>query len=421
MIRNFTIILRFYKMAYKKFESSKILKSENPFPDTRASSINNGVFVREILNKYELDPDTNTAVEYGLLKKVNEHFHNTRSSDGKYKPTHLLILAEYGQGKTLSLRCIQDKIFSSSYDVLISRGVGNDSKTILNNSNSYTTDLLQKLNEALAELINKRFSQNRDVLDSINTCDDAQNLLLQYDDAFDKLNTRVFVFLDELDKLLDVNATDEIRQQQESFLGELKNIGDCCKKSISLWVSGTPNCLAIMDTIGRDYKERFDPPIRSTFNEEDTIKYINKKCIQKVQLISYVPFTNDVKREIFKYSKGKIRDVNLLCKELWNMAADKKIRIDLKNWKNYIKSKFQEPIKEIFGFETTDAQIELISRLVVNDKIGIISIFHKKSNKIKNELKKIIGNNGQLITKIERSYKLDKTIKDNIKKTVFGG
>ena len=94
-------------MSYKKFDSSKILKSENPFPSTRATSICNGTFIREIFGNYLFDIDVQTSVKCGLLKKLIEHYESSKESDGKYKPcragerTGFTSLGLYRRGRGL--------------------------------------------------------------------------------------------------------------------------------------------------------------------------------------------------------------------------------------------------------------------------------------------------------------------------------
>ena len=409
-------------MAYRRFDSNNIRKSENPFPNTRAASICNGTFIREVCGKYNLDADAQTAVEYGLLKKLLEHYNNSKGQDGKYKPSHLLILADYGQGKTLALRYLQDKIYTSSYDVIVSKSVSNDAQTLLDNENTFIHHVLSSLKDAYIELIHKHFTSQVNLLDNIAEEDEAQNQFLFYDKAFSDLNTRVFIFLDELDKIFEVEALSGLESKQKSFLEELKIIADCCKKSISLWVAGTPQCLGTINNFGRDYKERFDTTIRSTFNEKDTINYINKKCVQKLQYVGYIPLTNEVKKEIFKYSYGKIRYINLFCKELWNIAADEKIKIDMSHWKTYIKSKFEEPIKEVFGNAITYSQIELLSKLISKDKVSCYEIYINKNNRTKQEIQGFINSNlgNENLIKINKSYKLNTNLKNQIISNLFG-
>ncbi len=408
-------------MSYKKFDSSKILKSENPFPSTRATSICNGTFIREIFGNYLFDIDVQTSVKCGLLKKLIEHYESSKESDGKYKPCHLLILADYGQGKTLALRYLQDKIHATSYDVIISKSISNEATIYLNNENAYLQYVLKQLKEAYVELINNYFPNKSSLLDNIKDTEEAQYQLMFFDNAFALIDTRVFICLDELDKILEVNYPQGIEINQKSFLEELKIIAECCKKSISLWIAGTPQCIGVINQFGRDYKERFDT-IMSTFNEEDTIKYINKKCTQKLKYIGYIPFTNDVKKEIFKYSYGKIRYVNSFCKDLWNISSDEKIKIDINKWKTYIKTKFEEPIKVLFGNNVRYSQIELLSKLISKDKVSSIEIYLNKNLREKQEIQNFIDKNieNQNIVKIKRSYKLNSNIKEQLVNKVFG-
>jgi len=109
-------------MAYKSFDISKIRKTDNPFSNTRASSIEDGIFIRgaEIEDNIFI-PSTKKAVKIGLINDVEKIYNDIIESS---KPRHVLILADYGQGKSFSIKYIQDKIYELHADPIISYSIG---------------------------------------------------------------------------------------------------------------------------------------------------------------------------------------------------------------------------------------------------------------------------------------------------------
>lgn len=403
-------------MALKKFNPSKISKNNNPFPSNRAVAIVNGTYIKELQGTYSLVPESRTAIKIGLLQRLCSHYDNNKDDNGRYKPSHLLILADYGQGKTLSLRYMQEEIFSKTYDVLISYSIGNNAISILEEQNKFIKNVLKDLLDALTNLSENKYPSIKTDLDDISTDESFSTLLQLYDNIFNKIDTQVYIIVDELDKVLTASNSTTM---QKSFLEEIKMIADSCNKAISLWIAGTPNCEIIINNLGRDYIQRFLPPIKSTFNLDQTIEYIDKKCVQILTYKGYIPYTNEVKKEIFKYSNGNIRNIDYICKELWNISAEKKIRIDKKEWKKYISAKLDEPIKEKFGIEISNNQLDVIASLIVNDKISLATLKKGKTNKAKQEIITILENNINF-KKVSRSYRLNNDIRNELKNKILG-
>lgn len=404
-------------MTLKKFSPSKISKNNNPFPNSRAVALVGGIYIKELSGTYELVPEARTAIKTGLLRKLYNHYEKNKDDNGRYKPSHLLILADYGQGKTLSLRYMQEEIISKTYDVLISYSIGNNAICILEEQNKFLKTVLKDLYEAIKKLNEKKYPNIKTDLDNIPIDANFSTLLQLYDNIFNKIDTRVYIIIDELDKVL--TPTNAV-VMQKSFLEEIKIIADTCNKAISLWIAGTPNCEIIINSLGRDYIQRFLPPIKSTFNMDETIEYIDKKCTLILTYKGYIPFTNDVKKEIFNYSSGNIRNIDYICKELWDACSEKNTKIDKKEWKKYISEKLNEPIKEIFGINIKNSQLDAISSLVVNSKVSLATLKKGKTNKEKLEIISLLENN-ENFKKINRSFRLDNDIKNSLKKKIFGG
>lgn len=404
-------------MALKKFNPSKISKNNNPFPNSRAVAIVNGIYIKELLGSYELVPETRTAIKIGLLHRLYNHYEKNKDDNGRYKPSHLLILADYGQGKTLSLRYMQEEIFSKTYDVLISYSIGNNAISILEEQNKFIKNVLKDLHNTLTKLAENKYPDIKTDLDNIPDDENLLTLLQLYDNIFNKINTQVYIIVDELDKIL---TASDATVMQKSFLEEIKMIADSCSKAISLWMAGTPNCEIIINSLGRDYIQRFLPPIKSTFNMNETIEYIDKKCTQILTYKGYIPYTNEVKKEIFKYSNGNIRNIDYICKELWDACSEKNARIDKKEWKKYISEKLNEPIKEIFGIEITNNQLNVITLLIVNDRVSLTTLNKGKTNRAKQEILSLLENNDSF-KRINRSYRLDNDVKNELKKKILGG
>ena len=114
--------------------------------------------------------------------------------------------------------------------------------------------------------------------------------------------------------------------------------------------------------------------------------------------------------------------MNSFCKDLWNISSDEKIKIDINKWKTYIKTKFEEPIKVLFGNNVRYSQIELLSKLISKDKVSSIEIYLNKNLREKQEIQNFIDKNieNQNIVKIKRSYKLNSNIKEQLVNKVFG-
>lgn len=359
-----------------------IKKTNNPFQSTRSNAISSGVFIRTDAD-YQLGTETNDAVNIGLKKELSAEQQNiVETSD----PRHLMILAEFGEGKSFSLKCIQDELYCKYDYPFIGIVLGNDASFYnedIEDGEPLLIQIVQYLKNAYEKLPLNIYPTKDDIkikysLDSDNS---VERVLENYDHAFKDLECMVFIFIDELDKIfIDPIITDSNRVK---FLNNLKTLTDIFTQSVSLWCAGTNNVEAYISSRQEDYMQRFSL-VRSIFNYEDTLTYVRKKC--KKEMKGCIPFARGVIKKIHETTSGNLRLLNSCCYDLWSVAANQKSNITMNDFFEYLKTKLRVHILDSYP-NISNILIDAISRTIVYNKLSIQQInklYHSKSANIKN-------------------------------------
>ena len=393
-----------------------IKKTNNPFQSTRSNAISSGVFIRMAAD-YQLGTEANNAVNIGLKKELSTEQQNIIATNN---PRHLMILANFGEGKSFSLKCIQDALYCEYYYPFIGIILGNDTSFYNEDTDDGAPLLIQivkYLKDAYESLPLDIYPTKDEIkikylLDHDNS---VERILENYDKAFKELECVVFIFIDELDKIfIDKIITDPYKIK---FLNNLKTLTDIFTQSISLWCAGTNNVEAYISSRQEDYMQRFHP-ISSIFNYEDTLAYVRTKCRKEVN--GPLPFAQTVIKIIHKVTSGNLRLLNSCCYDLWGIAAEQKHNITLNDFFEYLKTKLRVHILSSYP-NISDILIDAISRTIVYDKLSIQQInklYHSKSANIKNffsdqdQQKKFI--------KQAKSYKMSDNLRISFLRKVVG-
>ena len=105
-------------MSYKQFNPDLIEIRKNPFSSTRSSSISNGVFIKGIETGYgSYVAETEIPVYVGMLKNLKSKLKTIEDSES---PQHVMIFADYGQGKSFAMKIIQDEIIKNYNGLMVS-------------------------------------------------------------------------------------------------------------------------------------------------------------------------------------------------------------------------------------------------------------------------------------------------------------
>lgn len=102
----------------RTFDPSLIEIRNNPFSSTKSESIADGIFMKELISGGDdYIPSTSSLIHIGISAQL---FDKVNAIEGSKTPQHILILAEYGQGKSFSLKKVQDKIYIDFNGAIIS-------------------------------------------------------------------------------------------------------------------------------------------------------------------------------------------------------------------------------------------------------------------------------------------------------------
>lgn len=394
----------------RTFEPDQITIRNNPFSSTKSVSIVDGVFMKDLKNNCVYISNTDPCVDIGIIKKLQDKIEEIETAKS---PQHIFVLAEYGQGKSFSLKRIQDKIFINYNAAIISYSIGGNNENLKGENNFFQDKIMEDV-EFLFQNLDERLYTNKETIDrkyQLTSADKTFHQFLEaYDNAFSELNILVYVFIDELDKIVISSISDE---KISRFLEDLKLIGDTCGKAISLIVAGTPNCLVKINQLSIDYGQRFDKVESNYLTIDQTTEYISKKCLSKLKYVGYFPFEKNVIKQIHSVANGNIRRIESICRDLWFIASREKTKINITRLHRYIKEKLFEPIKTIFESTINNNVIDFVSDLFLhNSKMGINNVKklpYRKQKEIESFL-----NSTDLIKKVSFSYIMMNDLKEKI-------
>jgi hypothetical protein len=385
----------------RSFDSSLITVRNNPFANSRARAIEDGVFMKELL---EQNPpyisNTDPYIQIGIINKLMEKI--KQIEEGQVAQ-HILILGEYGQGKSFSLKVIQDELYINYNSAIISYSIGGNSAAIIQDDHYFQERIMEDI---------ERLFQNLDpALYSMKTSIDQRyqlsaspgrtfhQFLTAYDHSFGDLQIQVYIFIDELDKVVLSTAGDS---KISNFLENLKLIADICNHSISLIVAGTPNCLVKMNQVSIDYAQRFDIVENNFLTLDNTFIYITRKCATKLSHVGYYPFNRQVIKIIYSITEGNIRKIEAVCRELWLRCARDHCKIDLNYLDGFLQEKLFEPILNIMP-SINNPTVKFIATCFINQ--GRISKSNLKNypQRARQEIQNLISVNEDFRT-VKSSY-----------------
>jgi len=394
------------------FDPSLIEIRLNPFSSTRSSSISEGVFMKDLLNSIEYFINPDTEIDIKILHELKLKLSDIES--GK-SPQHILVLGEYGQGKSFSLKKIQDDIYKNYNGAIISIPIGMNFISV----DQFEEKLIEDIEELFENLDTTLYTDKENIRSKFSLTTKPKTFrqsIDAYDKAYKELNILVYIFIDELDKIV-------ISEMPESdirvFLEKLKLIGDTCSKSISLLIAGTPNCLIKMDLLSVDYSQRFDKIECNFLSSEETVDYITKKCFIKLKYVGNHPFNLQVKKQIHFLAEGNLRKIETICRELWNYSFRKRTKITTTELHNFLYEKLIEHIKNTLGINATNNLVLFVLLLFINKGQKNVRYFKVKLKP--NQFKEIDNfvSNHLYIKKINQTYFLDKSIIDSLANKLF--
>lgn len=417
-------------MARKKFDSSLIKTANNPFPQIRAKAIHDGIAIRDggdeisvaggkkkIADGYIPDTDGVNFVDIGLHKSLQSKFKNIIASN---TPEPILILADFGHGKSGAIKQIQDTIISRYYYPIISIAISSSASRYLESKEDI---LLRDIINYLAQTYNALpvdVYTNKDAVKTKYKLDEETTqytkTIQTFDTAFKELGCLVFIFIDELDKITTYTDSSNkgLDNNKKVFIENLKTIAETCRESVSLWVAGTNNVDFFISELGDDYLQRFTKVENNNFTKTDTLTYINEKSLKVVGYYGYIPIKKNVIEKIHTLAKGNIRRINCICKELWNLSAIMRKQIGIQEYNEFICEKLKEPIKRLFP-DADNIHIKFLAELVSYEKVSRLLINHYKSSK---KVYDYIKTQPDKIKQVDRSYKLDDSLKQKLLESV---
>ena len=384
----------------KAFNPSLIEIRNNPFSSTKSVSISTGSFLKDSKSHDTYIPHTDSGINMGLIKKLKEAIAVVEESKG---PNHILILAEYGQGKSFTLKKIQDEIFINYHSGLISYSIGGNYQVVEGDDEGFRSLLMEDIEQLFEDIDEDLYTNKEAVRTKYGLANDKNfsQFLAAYDKAFSELNILVYIMIDELDKIVISELTES---KVRIFLEDLKSIGDNCSRAISILIAGTPNCLVKMDTLSIDYSQRFRIIEDNFFTPEETAKYVSEKCHSKLTYSGHYPFENRVRKKIFDLTDGNIRRIESICRDMWNFAAREKKKIDNTLFNKYYKTRLFEIVKNTQPPGTSKVIIDfLVDIFVAGGKIGIGAYLTVRSAPKKRVITEFVSANS-LILRSNRSF-----------------
>jgi hypothetical protein len=398
----------------KKFFPDLIEIRNNPFSSSKSTAITDGIFMKDIVGISDVFiPLTLESVNVGLIISLSKKLQDIEDSK---KPQNILVLGEYGQGKSFSLKKIQDEIYTKHNGAIVSYSIGGNASVLREETDYFNKKIMSDI-ESLFNALDPTLYINKDTIDqkySLTT--DAigktfHQFLNSYDNAFQELGITVYIFIDELDKIVTSDASESIIK---IFLEDLKLIADTCGKSISLIIAGTQNCLVKMNNLSVDYSQRFDVVESSYLTRQETFDYISKKCSSKVDYVGYHPFDNESKNLIYSLTGGNIRKIEVLSRELWFYSSRNKVKITRQEFTKFMQIRLFETIKNILGKTASNHQISIVIELYLKKgRIGITTLSKRLSKSKFKEIKDLFEQ-GTVLTVIGKSYQLSESVNELI-------
>lgn len=402
----------------RPFDISKIKITDNPFANKRATYIPTGVFIRdtEIEGKI-FTPNLKPVIKTGLIKKLEEYYEEVVKTS---EPKDLIILADFGQGKSFAFRYIQEKIITKHSDPLISISISEHATEILSNNTFFIELIINKLKVAFDNIDEEGYPEKNSLKETLNL--DSENkpeyLLEILNKAFKILKIRVYIFIDELDKI--IVKRDYSIENKRVFLGWLKAISEIGQDSFSVWLAGSKTCQAlIVRQIGQDYLERFENIPSYSLTIDETKYYIEQKCLEVIDYKGEIPFDNYTIKAVHYLTDGKIRYIEGLCRNLWNYSVRKQSQINKILFKQYMKTELIEPTKGVLGNDIDSDIISIIIEFIIEGKMSLTKVFQGFSNRKKAKIREYIESTN-VIRPIDRSYNIDEIYKDRILKEFLG-
>lgn len=388
----------------------------NPFPSTRSVAISDGIYMRDLKDdKGKYESNAEPYVEIGfilkLLKKIEE-------IEKAKSPQHLLIMGEYGQGKSFALKKLQDTLYNKYNGGIIGFSIGISVDDLLADTDFFPNRVMENIEDLFTLLDEELYIEKSRIEIKYNFSEEKTliQFLQDYDKAFKDLNILVYIFVDELDKIIISGAPDV---KIKHFIETLKTIGDSCNKSISTIIAGTTNCLFKMDQLSIDYAQRYDKIEFDYLTKEECKFYINEKCKTKLKYSGYCPFDTWVKKQIYRLTSGNVRKVEILCRKLWIYAAQKQAKIERRNFTKFLKELLYERLKSLIGRESTDNLINFVVLIYEsNGALGVKSATRNLSRSKITEVNRFVER-GLIVDKVRQTYKLKIEVIETIQQTIF--
>lgn len=400
----------------RSFDPTLITIRNNPFPTARAKSIEDGIFMKHLIDPaHPYISNTDPYIPIGIISRLLEKIKEIEEAKTSQ---HVLILGEYGQGKSFSLKVIQDELYVNYNSAIISYSIGGNASSIIQNEEYFQERIMEDI-ERLFQAIDSSLYTEKHSIDhkyklSTGSGRTFHQFLKAYDNVFSDLQIQVYIFIDELDKIILSTTGDN---KIIIFLENIKLIADICDKSISILAAGTPNCLLKMNQLSIDYAQRFDPIENNFLTLDNTIAYINKKCASKLTHVGYYPFTKQVIRKICSLSQGNIRKIEIICRDLWISCFRDHIKVDLKYLNKLLQKKLFEPILKIFP-PINNKTVEFIATLFING--GRLPKVHMTEYPLKNqqEINTFLSST-EKIRVIKKSYVMSTDLMSQIGDSLF--
>lgn len=402
-------------MISKSFSPSLIQLPLNPFSSTKAVSISDGVFVGDDGTAGLIQEITHTPLSKMLVKTYDNIIES-----GKIE--HVLLLADYGQGKSFSISHIQNRIISSLKYPIISISISEGAQEYVSEDHTILKTVIACLLEAFEKLpvsaypnkeaVNLKYNLNKKTTR-------YQDTLKRFDKAFKELHCYCFIFIDELDKIVSVSDAIITEKSKRLFIEDLKTLADSLSHSVSLLISGTNSVELFMKTQGQDYTQRFALKKFSRMTYKEIDEFIEAQCLNVLKKRSYSPFDSYAKNKIYNVANQNIRGVVSLCHKLWKKSASEKKGIDENFVNNFLEEASIELLKDIFPQADTQ-ELEILSKMIANKSVSTLSI-HRTITKpgVRNKIFDFIAKNSDKINRVGRSFMIKPEIRKNVLNSIL--
>jgi len=252
------------------------------------------------------------------------------------KPSHLVVLGEWGIGKTSLLkqfkRIVQAEGFSASF-CAVSRFTQKD--TALEAVHLIAEEMLMGFPKSNinSENLLSLFSKKKSL---VNAQAQFTKFLLQ---IWKVLDTKLaVVLLDDTQNLLPVSNTIDILRAVLSDENVIKNTKFLFV--LSSTPSGWSSFIDKHDPVGRFFRKRL---LVENLKKEEVIKTVDMTLKN-----TGVVFEEDIKRNIFEYTYGHPYEVQLLSSHLYDGQIEGKVNTDA--WENALNNTLKELGKDYFNY-----------------------------------------------------------------------